>query len=326
MKLAIDVMGSDHPLAVTLAAAKRAVDQFSDLQLVLVGNSGLIKNHLNDHSRIDILHTEEFVELADKPSHALRHKKNSSMHLALEQIVLGEVEACVSCGNTGALMAIGRYKLKTLPGIDRPAIVKAIPSMKGHCYLLDLGANINCSEENLYQFALMGSLMCASVEGIDDPRVGLLNIGEESTKGEDKVKLTAERLKTNPAINYIGFVEGDGIYQTDVDVIVCDGWVGNIALKTSEGLARFVSQLIEDAFKKNLLTKVAGLAAYAVLGKLKIRLQPERYNGASFLGLNGTVVKSHSKSTVEGVYQAIQCAMREVEENIPGLLASKIEA
>lgn len=326
MKLALDVMGSDHPLKVTLAAARKAVDQIDDLQLILVGHSDLIRNYFSDHPRIHILHAEEFVQLGDKPSYALRHKKNSSMHLALEQIVQGEAEGCVSCGNTGALMTIGRHKLKTVPGIDRPALIKAIPSMKGQCYLLDLGANINCSVENLYQFAMMGSLMCRAVEGIERPRVGLLNIGEEDTKGEDKVKLASERLKEDPAINYIGFVEGDGIYQTDADVIVCDGWVGNIALKTSEGLARFVSQMIETAFKTNFAAKLAGVAAYVVLGKLKTRLQPESYNGASLLGLNGIVVKSHSKSTVEGVYQAIQCAVREVEQNIPGLLNSKLRS
>lgn len=324
MRLAIDVMGSDHSIEVSIAAAIKAVNQFDNLKLILVGDSVLIKKHLGTLENIEVMHAKEVVELTDRPSLALRKKRQSSMHLAIDQVSLGHVDGCVSCGNTGALMAIGRHKLKTLPGIDRPAIIKAIPSMKGKCYLLDLGANINCDAENLLQFAVMGSLMCGAVEGIERPRVGLLNIGEEEIKGEDQVKLAADLLKENSAINYIGFVEGDGIYRTDVDVIVCDGWVGNIALKTSEGLASFIRQLIENAFTASLATRIAGMLAYGVLSGLKAKLQSDRYNGASLLGLNGTVVKSHSNSTVEGMYQAIRCAMKEVEQNIPGLIEGSL--
>ncbi len=222
-------------------------------------------------------------------------------------------------------MAMGRHLLRTLPGIDRPAIIKAIPSTRGKCYLLDLGANINCDAENLMQFAAMGSLMCGAVEGIEGPRVGLLNIGEEEIKGENQVRIAAEILKNNPYINFIGFVEGDGIYMSDADVLVCDGWVGNVALKTSEGLAKFFSQMLDRAFRRSFLSRLAGLASAPVLANLREALQPERYNGATLLGLQGIVVKSHGKSTTEGFYQAIREAMRTIEQDIPKLIHARVD-
>ena len=325
MHIAVDLMGGDHSAAELMPAVFRCEKEFPDLSLVLVGDKTLIDAALcvKPH-RATVIHTDAVVEMTDKPGVALRQKRNSSMHVAVEQVASGAADACVSAGNTGALMAIGRHILKTVPGVDRPAIIKPIPSVKGQCYLLDLGANINAEAENLVQFAAMGSLMCAAVEGIESPRVGLLNIGEEEVKGEDRVKVAAAMLRQHPRINFMGFVEGDGIYLSDADVLVCDGWVGNVALKTSEGLARFVSMMIERAFTRNVATKAAAMVSNPVLNMLREQLSPEHYNGATLLGLNGIVVKSHGHARAEGFYQAIRVAMREVEQRIPALLQAKI--
>lgn len=329
MRIAVDLMGGDQSVADLMPAIDRSVKEFSDLRLTLVGRRGMLEEAMSAASvptdRIDILAAEDVVEMTDKPSVALRQKRGSSMYLALQRIQTGEADACVSAGNTGALMAIGRHLLKTIAGIDRPAIIKAIPSTHGRCYLLDLGANINCDAENLIQFAAMGSVMCGAVEGKQAPRVGLLNIGEEEIKGEDNVRTAAELLKQHSAINFIGFVEGDGIYQSDADVLVCDGWVGNVALKTSEGLARFVSHMIEQAFRENLATRAAALISDPVLRRLREKLSPENYNGATLLGLNGIVVKSHGRSTANGFYHAIMEARRGVEQKIPALLRDRVD-
>lgn len=327
MRIAIDVMGGDHGPETILPAAIQCVGEFDDLTLILVGDEQLIRSRLvkTSYDRIQVLHASQVVEMSERPSIALRQKRDSSMHLAIQQVRDKHADACVSAGNTGALMAIGRHLLKTLPGIDRPAIIKAIPSSHGKCYLLDLGANINCDAENLLQFAAMGSLMCGAVEGIERPRVGLLNIGEEEIKGEDQVRVAAELLKGNPAINFIGYVEGDGIYLSDADVLVCDGWVGNVALKTSEGLAMFFSRMIEQAFSRNLASRLAALVSSSVLDGLREQLDPERYNGATLLGLQGILVKSHGKSTTPGFYQAIREAMRAVEQDIPNLIHTRAD-
>lgn len=328
MRIAVDLMGGDNSPADLMPAVLRCAGEFPDLTIVVVGDRAAIDASLSTEQaspdNIEILHAEEIVEMSDKPSTALRQKQKSSMRLAVDQVLAGGADACVSPGNTGALMAIGRHQLKTVPGIDRPAIIKAIPSVKGRCYLLDLGANINCSAENLVQFAAMGSLMCGAVEKLPEPRVGLLNIGEEEIKGEGAIQVAAQLLKAHSRINFIGFVEGDGIYLSDADVLVCDGWVGNVALKTSEGLARFVSHMISDAFKRNTTARVAGAVAHPVLNQLRDQLSPENYNGATLLGLNGVVVKSHGRSTSVGFYNAIRVAMHEAEQDIPSLLKAEI--
>lgn len=328
MRIAIDVMGGDHGPEAVMPAAFRCIREFNELNLILVGDAELIRPHVvkAGTERIQIHHASQVVEMTDKPSIALRQKKDSSMHLAIDLVRKGEADACISSGNTGALMAIGRHLLKTLPGIDRPAIIKAIPSARGKCYLLDLGANINCDAENLMQFAAMGSLMCEAVEGIESPRVGLLNIGEEEIKGEDQVKVAAEVLKRNSLINFIGYVEGDGIYMSDADVLVCDGWVGNVALKTSEGLARFFRQMINQAFERNMATRLAGVFAKPVLKRLHQQLEPEQYNGATLLGLAGTVIKSHGNATPAGIYQAIVEAIKAVEQDVPTLIRTRIDS
>lgn len=329
MRIALDLMGGDRGAAELLSAAANCLDAFPHLDLVLVGDESTIESLMpessRDTARVTVVPSSDVVEMTDKPSVALRQRRQSSMYLALEQVRDQGADACVSAGNTGALMAIGRHLLKTVPGIDRPAIIKAIPSTHGRCYLLDLGANINCDAENLIQFAAMGSLMCGAVEGIEHPRVGLLNIGEEDIKGESTVRTAAQLLKQNERINFIGFVEGDGIYQSEADVLVCDGWVGNVALKTSEGLARFVSQMIEQAFAQNLMTRSAAIVAGPVLNKLKHSLSTENYNGATLLGLNNVVVKSHGNSTARGFVAAIREAMRCVDQDIPGLLRAKLD-
>lgn len=330
MRIAIDVMGGDQDSAEIIAAGLRFASEFEQVQIRFVGRQESIQPHLSalnlaSIANIDVLYADQVVEMSDRPSLALRQKKRSSMHLAIKQVASNESDACVSSGNTGALMAIGRHLLRMIPGVDRPAIIKAIPSTKGRCYLLDLGANIGCDAENLVQFAAMGSILCQSIEGIAAPKVGLLNVGEEEIKGEEEVRIAADLLKEHDKINFIGFVEGDGIYQSEADVIVCDGWVGNVALKTSEGLAKFVSQMIAEAFGENILTKAQGLVAYPVLEKLNQQLRPDNYNGAILLGLNGIVVKSHGRSTIDGFYQAICEAHKAIKQRLPDVMKESIE-
>lgn len=329
MRIAIDVMGGDVRPQVIIAAALACAADHPDLELDLVGDRQLIEKEMGerqvDLSRVSVCHAPQVVEMGERPALALRHKRQSSMHFAMGKVKSAEADACVSSGNTGALMAIGRHLLKTLAGIDRPAIIKAMPSTRGRCYLLDLGANINCEVENLIQFAAMGSLMCGAVENIAKPRVGLLNIGEEAIKGGEQVNIAAGLLKGNSYLNFIGFVEGDAIYQSGADVIVCDGWVGNVALKTSEGLAKFVAHLINDAFEQNIATRAAAFIANPVLNRLRRKLEPEQYNGATMLGLQGVVVKSHGNTTEGGFYNAIEVAIREAEQDVPNLMARRLD-
>jgi glycerol-3-phosphate acyltransferase PlsX len=329
MRIAIDVMGGDVGPEVIIAAALRSASEYPDLELELVGDRQLIERTIGerqaDQSRILVCHAPQVVEMGEKPALALRHKRQSSMHFAIGKVKSREVDACVSSGNTGALMAIGRHLLKMLSGIDRPAIIKAMPSTRGRCYLLDLGANINCEVENLIQFAAMGSLMCGAVESISEPSVGLLNIGEEAIKGGEQINVAAGLLRDNDLLNFIGFVEGDAIYQSGADVIVCDGWVGNVALKTSEGLAKFVAHLIHEAFEQNVATRTAALIANPVLTRLRSKLEPEQYNGATLLGLRGIVVKSHGNTTEEGFHKAIEVAIKEAEQDIPNLIANRLD-
>jgi glycerol-3-phosphate acyltransferase PlsX len=259
------------------------------------------------------------------PSQALRFKKDSSMRVAINLVKSGEADACVSAGNTGALMATARFVLKTLPGIDRPAICTTIPARRGHTHVLDLGANVDSKAEHLLQFAVMGSVLVNAVDNIEAPRVALLNIGEEEIKGNEQVKQAAALLGASP-IHYVGFVEGDGIFLEDVDVVVCDGFVGNVALKTSEGVAQLIRHYMEQEFKRNLLTRLAGLAALPVLRAFARRIDPRRYNGASLLGLQGTVVKSHGGADALAFANAIKIAMLEVQKAVPQRIAKHLVA
>ena len=319
--LAIDAMSGDHGLPVTVAAALSCVQENPDLHAILVGNEQAIaaqfkKLKAEPSARLTIRHASEVVEMDETPSKALRNKKDSSMRVAINLVKEGKAQAMVSAGNTGALMATAKFVLKTLPGIDRPAIVSAIPSIKGHVHMLDLGANAECTAEQLFQFAVMGSALLGAMTGNTQPRVALLNIGSEETKGNDTIKAAAAMLQES-SLNYIGYVEGDGIFLSDVDLVVCDGFVGNVALKTGEGVAKMIKQFLKDEFTSSLLNKVAALAAMPALKALGKRIDPRSYNGATFLGLNGTVVKSHGSADEIGFANAIRVGVREVQQDVP---------
>lgn len=324
--IALDAMGGDHGHAVVIPAALNALRRYDDLAIILVGQESVIEPKVNGQfpDRLFIKHASEVVEMDDPPSTALRTKKDSSMRVAINLIKEEVADACVSAGNTGALMVTARFVLKTLPGIDRPAILSALPTKKGKVNILDLGANVDSCAEYLVQFAIMGSILTEAVDGIKKPRVGVLNIGTEEIKGNDQVKQCAHMLSQLPEINYIGYVEGDKMFEDVADLIVCDGFVGNIALKTTEGVARMVSYYLRRAFQKNALTKLAGMFALPVLRRLKKTLDPSQYNGASFVGLSGIVVKSHGSANVLAFEQAIRQAMLAVENNVPNLINEQV--
>jgi glycerol-3-phosphate acyltransferase PlsX len=261
----------------------------------------------------------------DLPSQALRTKKDSSMRVSLELVKEGSAHACVSAGNTGALMATARFVLRTLSGIDRPAIISALPTVSGHTHLLDLGANVDSSAGQLFQFAVMGSVLTSAVDSIARPRVGLLNIGEEAIKGNEPVK-EAARLLSASDINYIGFVEGDDIYLGKADVIVCDGFVGNVALKSSEGVAQMIGHYVKQEFNRNLITRLVGIIALPVLRSLRGKFDPRQYNGASLVGLRGIVIKSHGGADVLAFYHAIREAIAECDKNVPARISQRLES
>lgn len=328
--IALDAMGGDHGVSVTVPAALATLKHQAALKLVLVGQREAIETELARHrvtggDRIVIHHASEIVAMDEPPAQALRNKKDSSMRVAINLVKEGAAQAVVSAGNTGALMATARFVLKTLPGIDRPAIVTTLPTMHDHVHVLDLGANVDCTPEQLLQFAIMGSILVAAVEGKSRPRVGLLNVGEEDIKGNDTVKKTHELLRASP-LNYAGFVEGDEIYTGDMDVIVCDGFVGNIMLKTSEGLARMITHFIRQEFQRNLLTKLSALVALPVLQAFRKRVDPRRYNGATLIGLTGTVIKSHGGADVLAYEHAILVAVAEVKNNVPARIGQELTA
>ena len=325
--VAVDAMGGDHGVSVTVAASIDTVQADPNLRLILVGDERSIKNELGRcrnysavKDRIEIKHTTEVVAMDEKPSVAMRNKKDSSMRVSINLVKEKVADASVSAGNTGALMAISRFVLKTPPGIDRPAIVFNIPSMAGHCHLLDLGANVDCSAEQLYQFGLMGSILSQAVDGIPAPRVGLLNIGTEEIKGNEVIKEAADLLRADPQINYVGFIEADGIFQGEADVVACDGFAGNVALKACEGTARLFAKYIREGINQNLLTKLSGLTFLPVLNGLKKRMDPGEYNGGTMIGLRGVVIKSHGGADQASFATAIRLAALEVEKNIPRLI------
>lgn len=328
IRIAIDCMGGDFGLRVSIPAAVISLSQFSDIDLTLVGDQSAIESALPnaERSRLTIVHAPDVVEMSDKPSHALRKKSQSSMRLVIDLLQQKQVDAVVSAGNTGALMAMGCYVLKTLPGIDRPAICSAVPSTTGHSYLLDLGANVDSSAQHLHQFAVMGSALACAVDGIERPRVALLNIGEEAIKGNEQVKLADTLIQANQQLNYIGFIEGDGLFAANADVIVADGFVGNVALKACEGTAGYISAILNDSFKASLLSRLAGFFALPVLKRIYQKLDPEQYNGASFLGLQGVVVKSHGSSNVKGFVRAIEQARLEVSSNMLDMIDQQLAA
>jgi glycerol-3-phosphate acyltransferase PlsX len=314
-------MGGDHGPHVTVPAALRFQAQRPDVGLVLVGRSDALEAELRRHgaapsSRLSVHHAAEVVAMDEPPAQAMRYKKDSSMRVAVNLVKSGAAQAAVSAGNTGALMAISRFVLKTLPAIDRPAIASVLPNMRGgYTYVLDLGANVDCTPEQLMQFGVMGAMLASAVDSKDRPSVGLLNIGIEDIKGNETVKLAGELLKAS-GLNFHGNVEGDDIYKGTVDVVVCDGFVGNSVLKASEGVANMIVSFLRQEFSRNPLRKLAALAAMPVLKALRARMDPGRYNGASLLGLKGIVIKSHGSAGVDSFANALGRAADEVRHDV----------
>ena len=328
--VAVDAMGGDHGPGVTVAAALEFLAATPDARVILVGAEPAIRAALVNApapalQRIVVHAASEVVSMDEPPADALRRKKDSSMRVAINLVKSGDAQACVSAGNTGALMAIARFVLKTLPGIDRPAIASQLPTRKGTVTVLDLGANVNCTPQQLVQFAVMGCALASAVDGIERPTVGLLNIGEEEIKGNELVKHTVELLRTS-GLNFHGNVEGDDIYKGTTDVVVCDGFVGNVMLKTSEGLAQMLYQFLKGEFTRNPLTRVAALVAYPVLSSFRNRIDPRRYNGATLVGLKGVVVKSHGGADAFSFRTALVKAHTEVAQNVLERIAQRIAA
>ncbi len=326
-RIAIDCMGGDHGPSVTVPAALRFLAEHPAAHLLLVGQEDVLRPLLGNHAednRLKLVHATEVVGMDESPALALRNKKDSSMRVAINLVKSGDADACVSAGNTGALMAISRFVLKMLPGIERPAICAPLPTINGHTHMLDLGANVDCGPEHLLQFGVMGAMLVAAMEHKDRPTVGLLNIGEEEIKGNEVVKAAADLLR-NSGLNFVGNVEGDGIYKGEAEVIVCDGFVGNVALKTSEGLAQMLASSLRAEFKRNWLTKLAALIAISVLNNFKKRFDHRRYNGAILLGLKGISVKSHGSadqlSFGNAIARAYDAAENRVLERITARLA-----
>ena len=325
-RIAIDCMGGDHGPSVTVPAALRFLGEQAGVSLILVGQEDAIRPLLASHAsnpRLSIVHASEIVGMDESPALALRNKKDSSMRVAINQVKNGDADACVSAGNTGALMAISRFVLKMLPGIERPAICAPLPTANGHTHMLDLGANVDCGPEHLLQFGIMGSSLISAMERKERPTVGILNIGEEEIKGNEVVKAAAELLRASD-LNFIGNVEGDGIYKGDADVIVCDGFVGNVALKTSEGLAQMLASSLRSEFKRNWLTKLAALIAISVLNNFKNRFDHRRYNGAILLGLKGISVKSHGSADELAFCNALSRAYEAAQNRVVDRIAEHL--
>ena len=322
--LAIDCMGGDHGPSVTVPAALHFLRADRDTRIVLVGRPEAIEPHLGTAlaefgERLRIQRASEVVGMDEPPALAMRSKKDSSMRVAVDLVKSGDAQAAVSAGNTGALMAISRFVLKTLPGIDRPAICSTLPTLRCQTHVLDLGANVDCSPEHLLQFAIMGAMLVAAVEHNERPSVGLLNIGEEDIKGNETVKQAAVLLR-NSGLNFYGNVEGNDIYKGTVDVVVCDGFVGNVALKTSEGLAQMMATFLREQFSRNWMTKLAAVFAMSALKGFKHKVDSRRYNGAALLGLRGVVVKSHGSADAfafeQAIYRASEAARNRLIERI----------
>ncbi|OGA95737.1 MAG: phosphate acyltransferase [Betaproteobacteria bacterium RIFCSPLOWO2_12_FULL_66_14] len=328
LTIAIDCMGGDHGPQVTVPGALEFLKLHGDAQVILVGLEDLVRGELrkaraDNDARVRVCHAPQMVSMAESPASALRAKKESSMRVVVELVKRGEAQAAVSAGNTGALMAISRFVLKTLPGIDRPAIISVLPTLTGSTYMLDLGANVDCGPEHLLQFAIMGSTLVSALEHKERPTVGLLNIGEEAIKGTEAVKQAAELLRSS-SLNFIGNVEGDGIYKGRADVVVCDGFVGNVALKASEGLAQMFGSFLREEFRRTVFTRLAALVAWPVLASFKRRVDHRRYNGATLLGLRGIVVKSHGSADAFAFRRAIERALDEAQNDVIARISTKL--
>jgi glycerol-3-phosphate acyltransferase PlsX len=324
--LAVDCMGGDHGPRITLAACRQFLETHPEAQLLLVGVPEALATF--QHPRARIVPASEVVAMDDHVEVALRKKKDSSMRVAIQQVKEGSAQVAVSAGNTGALMALARYLLKTLDGIDRPAIATQLPNAKGEATtVLDLGANVDCTEQHLLQFAVMGSALVSAMEGRDNPTVGLLNIGEEVIKGNEVIKKAGELLRAAGAsgdLNYHGNVEGNDIFKGTTEIVVCDGFVGNVMLKTSEGVASLIAGFLKEEFTRNPLTKLAALAAYPVINALRRRVDHRRYNGAALLGLRGLVFKSHGSADAFAFEQALKRAYDAARNNLLDRVQTRI--
>jgi phosphate acyltransferase len=326
--IAVDAMGGDHGPSVTVPASIQFLRDHGNVKLLLVGQPAALESELKKHrdydaARLIVVAASEVVGMDEDVKSAIRSKKDSSMRVAINHVKDGSAQACVSAGNTGALMGTAKFVLKTLAGIDRPAICSALPTRKGFVYALDLGANVDCTPEHLLQFAIMGAKLCEAVEDKKNPSVGLLNIGSEDIKGNENVKRTAELLKKSH-LNFYGNVEGTDIYKGTTDVVVCDGFVGNVMLKTSEGLAKMMGDFIKEEFTRGLFSKIAAVIAYPVISRFKTRMDSRRYNGATLLGLRGIVVKSHGGTDAVGFRFALDRTLKEVEHDLLDNIAAQI--
>ncbi len=321
-------MSGDHGPAPAVSAAINSVSRYPHLSITMVGQASLLTGSFAEISafsdRLHIVHAPEVVAMGDRPTQVLRSKGNTSMSLAL-QLVRDGHHACVSAGNTGALMLLARSILKTHPQIDRPAIIKRIPSPFNACYVVDLGANVDCRAEHLHQFALMGTAMVEAMEGRVKPKVALLNVGEEETKGNEQVRLASRMLAESRSLNYVGFIEGDALFRTSVDVVVCDGFVGNVALKTGEGVGRMLAGLLREQFSSGVYGRLVGLLCRPLLKRLLAVLDPSRHNGASLVGLTRTVIKCHGNSQVAGFESAIRQAMLEASCEAPKKVHARLD-
>ena len=330
-------MGGDKGPLVTIPSAIMAVNHLPNLHLILCGDENIITTELarlnissqdlEQHKQLSIFSTTQVVEMDEKPAFALRNKKDSSMRKALDLVHEGKAQACVSAGNTGALFSMAHFVLKTLPGVERPALISSLPTHDDdkHVFMLDLGANVFCDSHVLYQFGVMGSVLAQQVDNIDKPRIALLNMGEEAIKGSDHIKQAALELSDNNSINYIGFIEGNDIFSNKADVIVCDGFVGNVTLKTCEGVARLVYKKSETIFNSNIIVKLLTSLIKPSLKKLFKSMNPDQYNGASLIGLRGIVVKSHGNANSNAFFSAIMEAVKEVERQVPEKIKSSLE-
>ena len=328
LHIAIDAMSGDQGPSISVPAAVAAARESPDVRFTLTGRQADLERELAGATppNLACLFATEVVEMTDHPREALRRKKDSSMRRAIDLVKAGEAHACVSAGNTGALMATAHFVLKMLPGVERPAIVSIIPSRGGHTYMLDLGANASCTPIQLVQFAVMGSVLAADLEGAHArPRVGLLNIGEEEVKGNEIVQ-TANNLMAAADINYVGFVEGHDIFSDKVDVVVTDGFTGNIALKVMEGASRLITNAMREEFERSPLRKLGYLAARPTLNALRARIDPRRYNGAAMVGLSGIVIKSHGGTDQYGFQRAIEVAILEARNGVPARIAQRLGA
>jgi glycerol-3-phosphate acyltransferase PlsX len=324
--VAVDAMGGDHGPSVVVPAAIDFVRRHPDVRLILVGDEAAVRSLLPadaDALPLQVQHASQVVGMDEAPAKALRGKKDSSMRVAIDLVAAGQAQACVSAGNTGALMATARFVLHMLPGIERPAIVRALPTLRGETHVLDLGANTECSAEQLCEFAVMGTVLVEALGKQTRPTVGLLNIGSEATKGTDTVQRAAELIRAT-GLNFYGYVEGNDIYAGTTDVVVCDGFVGNVALKTSEGLAHMISQVMREEFTRTPLRRLGALLSWPALRALRKRLDPRAYNGASLLGLPAPVIKSHGGADVVGFTQAIAEAAAQAAAQVPQRIGERL--